>query len=88
MAPDTMPYEVKKLIYDYVDLQTIKNLRQVSKSWASVGVELLLLPTFHVKSHAHDVKRLIDIGSNATLSLQATKVVKKLVFQNSEWDPR
>jgi hypothetical protein len=88
MATDTIPYELKRLIYDYVDLETIKSLRQVSKAWASVGVELLLLPSFNIKSHSLDVQRLIDIGSNPTLSLQAPKVIRKVIFQNSGWDPR
>lgn len=88
MSSDAIPYELKRLIYEFVDLQTIKSLRQVSKAWASVGVELLLLPTFRVTSHSHDLQRLIGIGSNPTLSLQATKVISRIAFQNSGWDPR
>lgn len=88
MAPDTIPYELKRLIYDYVDLQTIKSLRQVSRAWASVGVELLLLSSFHIKSHSLDVQRLIDIGSSPAVSLQAAKTIKRIVFQNSRWSPR
>ncbi|KAG0652173.1 hypothetical protein D0Z07_1322, partial [Hyphodiscus hymeniophilus] len=86
MASNTFPYEIKRLIYDYADLPTIKSLRQVSKAWALVGVELILLPTFHINSHLHDVQRLLDIGSHPTLSLQAVKVINKLSFQNTGWD--
>jgi hypothetical protein len=87
MAPDTIPYEIKRFVYDYVDLQTIKSLRQVSKAWASVGLELLLLPSFFIKSHSVDVRRLIDIGSRPVVSRQAAKTIKKVIFQNSGWDP-
>lgn len=88
MAPDTIPYELKRLIYDYVDLQTIKSLRQVSKSWASVGLEPLFLPTFFVKYHSRDVQRLIDIESAEATRFQAKKTIKKLIFQNSGWNSR
>jgi hypothetical protein len=87
MAQDTIPYELKRLIYDYVDLETIRSLRQVSKAWASVGLELLLLPSFFVKSHSVDVKRLRDIGTGPVVSNQAAKTINKVIFQNSGWIP-
>ena len=87
MAPD-IPYELKRLIYDFVDLETIKSLRQVSKAWASVGTELLLLPSFFVKSHSVDTHRLLDIGSSPAVSYQAAKTIKKVIFQNSGWNPK
>jgi hypothetical protein len=88
MAPDAIPYEIKRLIYDYVDFKTIKSLRQVSKAWASVGIELLLLPSFFIKNHSIDVRRLLDIGSSPTVSHQAAKTIKNIIFQNSRWSPK
>jgi hypothetical protein len=78
-----LPYEVKRLIYDYVDLETLKSLRLASASWAVVGLELLLLPSFIVKSHSIDVPRLVSIGASPNVSRQAAKVIKKVKFYSS-----
>jgi hypothetical protein len=72
-----LPYEVKRLIYNYVDLETLKSLRLVSTSWAVVGLELLLLPSFVVKSYS------IDIGASPNVSRQAGRVIKTIKFCNS-----
>lgn len=88
MAEVIIPNEVKILICAYLDLDNIKNLRQVSSSWAAVGCELLLLPTFSVKSYSVDIPRLISIGSSPGLSRQASKVVKTVAFGSIDWDPR
>jgi hypothetical protein len=88
MAEVIIPNEVKILICAYLDLDNIKNLRQVSSSWAAVGCELLLLPTFSVKSYSVDIPRLISIGSSPGLSRQAAKVVKTIAFGSIDWDPR
>jgi hypothetical protein len=88
MARDIFPYEIKRLIYDYVDLQTLKCLGWVSKAWASVGLELLLLPSFFVKSYSIDLHRLIDIGKSPTVSRQATNVLKKTIFQSKRLGPQ
>jgi hypothetical protein len=88
MAEVFIPNEIKRLIFEYLDLDSIKNLRQVSSSWAAVGCELLLLPTFGVKSYSVDIPRLISIGSSPELSRQAVKVVKTIAFGNINWDPR
>ena len=73
MAEVIIPYEVKRLIYEYLDLDNIKALRQVSSSWAAVGSELLLLPTFGVKSYSVDIPRLISIGSSPGFSPKRPK---------------
>jgi hypothetical protein len=80
MAKDVLPFEVKRLIYDYVDLKSFKSLRLVSTSWAAAGLEVLLLPTFFVRSSSIDVARLKAIGANPKISNQAAHIVKKLVF--------
>jgi hypothetical protein len=87
MAEVILPNEVKRLIYEYLDLDSIKNLRQVSSSWAAVGCELLLLPSFNVKSYSVDIPRLISIGSSPELSVQAAKIVKTISFRSIDWDP-
>lgn len=87
MALDSVPYEIKRLIYDYADLQTIKDLRQVSKSWASVGLNYLLLPGFNIKS-SNDVDRLSSISTSDRVAQYAAKTVKCLIFQSRGWDPR
>lgn len=78
-----LPYEVKRLIYGYVDIETLKSLRLVSTSWAAVGLDVLLLPSFIVKSYSIDIPRLISIGSSLDASRQAARVIKKIKFYSS-----
>ena len=80
LAEDVLPFEVKRLIYDYVDLRTFRSLRLVSTSWAAAGLEVLLLPTFFVGSSSLDGARLKAIGASTTVSSQAAHIVRKLVF--------
>jgi hypothetical protein len=87
MAEAILPNEVKRLIYEYLDLDSIKNLRQVSSSWAAVGRELLLLPSFTVKSYSVDIPRLISIGSSPEFSEQAARIVRTVSFGSVDWDP-
>ncbi|PVH87048.1 hypothetical protein DL98DRAFT_289880 [Cadophora sp. DSE1049] len=86
MAEITLPFEVKRLIYDHVDLPTIKSLRLVSQSWAAVGIELLFLPTFTIKSSAIDISRLLNIGSRPQVAQQAAKTIRTLSFWSNDWD--
>jgi hypothetical protein len=81
------PYEIKRLICSYTNLATLKTLRQVSKSWSAAGLDLLLLPTFSVKSSL-DIQRLLSISTSPAVSAHASKTVKCLVFQSHGWDPR
>ncbi len=78
-----LPCEVKRLIYEHVDLEILKSLRLVSTSWAAVGLELLLLPSFVVTSYSLDVRRLSDIGICPNVSRQAARVIKTIKFYNS-----
>ena len=78
-----LPYEVKRLIYDYVGVETLKSLRLVSTSWAVVGVESLLLPSFTVRSYSLDIPRLIGIGASPNVSRQAARVIRKIKFYSS-----
>jgi len=87
MTEDILPYEVKRLIFDYVDLETLKQLRLTSHSWAAVGTELLLLPTLFIKSYSVDIPRLTSIGNSPTVSQHAATTVKSVVFQSLDWDP-
>jgi len=84
---DKLPYEVKRLVFDHVDLQTLKHLRLVSRSWATAGTELLLLPTLFVRSYSIDIPRLNRIGQSPAVSRHAATTVKTLVFQSVDWDP-
>jgi hypothetical protein len=84
---DNVPYEIKRLIYDHADLQTLKAFRQVSKSWASAGLNSLLLPDFNIKSSC-DVDRLLSISTSPGIAREAAKTVKCLIFQSRGWDPR
>ena len=86
MAETTLPFEVKRLIYDHIDLPTIKSLRLVSQSWAAVGIELLFLPTFTIKSSAIDISRLLKIGSRPQVAQQAAKTIRTLSFWSNDWD--
>jgi hypothetical protein len=85
---DIFPYELKRLIYDASDLSTLKALRCVSKAWASVGADLLLLPTFSLRSYAHDLSRLLSISRSAVVGPRAAHTVSTLIFQSNGWDPR
>ena len=86
MDETTLPFEVKRLIYDHIDLPTIKSLRLVSQSWAAVGIELLFLPTFTIKSSAIDISRLLKIGSRPQVAQQAAKTIRTLSFWSNDWD--
>ncbi|KAH9222676.1 hypothetical protein DL95DRAFT_380393 [Leptodontidium sp. 2 PMI_412] len=86
MAEIKLPFEVKRLICDHVDLPTLKSLRLVSQDWAAVGIELLLLPTFVVKSSAIDISRLMSIGSHPAVARQAARTVRAINFWSNDWD--
>ncbi|KAG4444058.1 hypothetical protein IFR05_000411 [Cadophora sp. M221] len=86
MAEIKLPFEVKRLICDHVDLQALKILRFVSKDWAAVGIELLLLPTFVVKSSAIDISRLMSIGSHPEVARQAARTIRAINFWSNDWD--
>ncbi|CAL3964715.1 unnamed protein product [Diplocarpon coronariae] len=87
MTELTLPFEVKRLIYDHIDLSTLKSMRLVSHSWAAVGIELLLLPTFVVKSSALDISRLLSIGSSPAVARHAARIVRTINFHSNDWDP-
>ncbi|CZR54454.1 uncharacterized protein PAC_04338 [Phialocephala subalpina] len=83
----SLPHEIKRLIFDSADIHTIKALRLVSSSWASIGLEVLLLPTFVIKSPAVDFQRLVDIGNHYNTAQQAAKTINTLEFRDNEYDP-
>ena len=84
---DNVPYEIKRLIYDRIDFQSLKSLRQVSKAWASAGLSLLLLPEFRINS-SRDIDRLSSISTSPDVSREAARTVRSLIFQSRGWDPR
>lgn len=84
---DKLPYEVKRLIFDHVDLHTLKQLRLASNSWATVGAEFLLQPTLFVKSYSIDIPRLTSIGQSPTISRHAATKVINIIFQSVDWEP-
>jgi hypothetical protein len=86
-AHDLFPHEIKILIYQHVDLESLKTLRYASPSWASAGLQYLLLPTFNVRS-TRDIHRLLAIGLSPNVSHQAAKTITRLSFQSQGWDPR
>ena len=83
-----LPFEVKILIYNYVDLKTFKALRLVSPSWAAAGLEVLLLPTFFMAFSSIDAARLQAFCTSSKVSSHAGHVVKNMVFQTNDWDPK
>jgi hypothetical protein len=84
---DRFPYEIRRLIYEHATLETLKALRQISKSWASTGLELLLLPEFKIKSSL-DIQRLLVTSTSPDVSQHAAKTVKCLSLETDGWDPR
>ncbi|KAF8864110.1 hypothetical protein BDZ45DRAFT_53555 [Acephala macrosclerotiorum] len=82
-----LPHEIKRLVFDHADIDTFKALRLVSSSWASVGLEVLFLPTFVVKSPGIDLRRLIGIGNRYNTAQQAAKTITTLEFRDNEYDP-
>jgi hypothetical protein len=83
MAEAALPHEVRRLVFDHLDLEALKTLRQVSTSWATVGTELLLLPSFVVKSYSIDVPRLISIGGSQNVSRLAARIIKTIKFYST-----
>ncbi|KUJ21041.1 uncharacterized protein LY89DRAFT_681667 [Mollisia scopiformis] len=84
---NTLPHEIKRLIFDHADLETAKALRLVSSSWAVVGLDILFLHTFVIKSYPTDLQRLINIGNNHNTAVQAAKIINTLEFRDKEYDP-
>jgi len=84
---DTLPYEIKRIVYKHSDLLAIKQLRLVSRSWAAAGIASLLLPRFSISSFS-DILRLKAIGCNPRVSQQAAITVNTLVLQTIGWDAK
>ncbi|CAG8973577.1 hypothetical protein HYALB_00009645 [Hymenoscyphus albidus] len=87
MATDSLPYEIKRMIFDYLNLSIVKALRLVSKSWSIVGTEFLFPATYHVRSFTKDILRLIEISQSPNFSHQFTKSTKEITFQITDWLP-
>ncbi|CAG8959149.1 hypothetical protein HYFRA_00013012 [Hymenoscyphus fraxineus] len=87
MATDNLPYEIKRMIFDHLNLPIIKVLRLVSKSWSTVGIEFLFTASYHVRSFTKDILRLIEISQSPNVSHQFAKSTKEITFQITDWLP-
>lgn len=87
MQPEVrLPNEIKLMIFKNCTLASLKTLRLVSKSWAAVGLDILLLPTFVISPHRRDISRLLNISQHPTLSCLALKTIRTLEFIGNDWD--
>lgn len=64
---DSLPVELLRLIYEYCDPPTVRRLRRVSPTLASVGYDYLIAPRFTALGWKDDVKRLHSIASHERL---------------------
>lgn len=69
---DQLPNEIKDQIVSYLqpDLESIRNIRLVSKSWAFLGSPYLLSPTLTALPHRDDFTRLVEVAQHPYFSQQ------------------
>lgn len=64
---DSLPVELVRLIFQYCDVLSVRNLRQVSGTLAEVGYEFLLSPSFTAVAWRDDITRLHSIATHDRL---------------------
>ena len=76
---DQLPNELKTQIFGYLepDLESIRNIRLVSRSWAFLGSLYLLDPTFNMLSNRDDMTRLVEIAQHPYFSQRIKKLAIK-----------
>ena len=76
---DQLPNELKTQIIGYLepDLESIRNIRLVSRSWAFLGSPYLLDPTFNMLSNRDDMNRLVEIAQHPYFSQRIKKLAIK-----------
>lgn len=63
----SLPVELLRLIYDYCDPPTVRNLRRVSRLLASIGYDYLIPPHFIARGANKDAERLLSIAVHERL---------------------
>lgn len=71
---DILPTELRQAILRYLDLPSLKLIRLTSKSWASLGEEYLILPTFYSTLYRNDFTRLNELSQHPYYSTRITKI--------------
>ena len=67
---DRLPNETKDLVLGYLksDVEAIKNIRLVARSWAFLAAPYLLSPVFTALPHRDDFTRLIEVSQHPYFS--------------------
>lgn len=80
-----LPLELKTLVAEYLGLHDVRNLRSVSKAWATAGnPELFKGGLFTMRPYLNDMERLKEIGTRPWLA----KYVKHIKIYVGDVDPR
>ncbi|TVY54846.1 hypothetical protein LSUE1_G009999 [Lachnellula suecica] len=82
-----LPIELRRAVFEQCDRGTVKALRRASSSWASIGEEYLLSPTFTTYPYQNDRDRLDSISKHERLSKQ----IQNVCFNHgeiNEWHAR
>ena len=76
---DQLPNELKTQIFGYLepDLESIRNIRLASRSWAFLGSPYLLDTTFDMHSNRDDMNRLVEIAQHPYFSQRIKKLAIK-----------
>jgi hypothetical protein len=84
---DELPTELRRAVFEQCDRETVKSLRQTSKTWAKIGEDYLLPSTFTTYPYRKDRDRLDSISQHQGLAKQ----IQKLCFNHgeiNEWHAR
>jgi hypothetical protein len=65
---DAIPTELRRHILTLCTAGAVKALRLTCKSWATLGFEYLITPTFTILSHRPDFTRLLAVSEIPLLS--------------------
>jgi hypothetical protein len=77
---DSLPTEIRQCILEFADLESIKAIRCVSKSWAALGQEYLITPSFVSLPYRDDFTRLLSISKHQDFS----PLIKSIHFNQGE----
>ncbi|KAH8592896.1 hypothetical protein B0O99DRAFT_596721 [Bisporella sp. PMI_857] len=75
---ENLPIELRQNILQYVDLSSLKAIRQTSKAWADLGEEYLISPSFTALPCRSDMDRLLSISKHPKLSYRVQSVTINL----------
>jgi hypothetical protein len=77
---DRLPVELRQTLLELLDRPELKAIRLTSKSWASLGAEYLVSPSFTTFPYRDDITRLINLSAHPKFSFR----IQSLTFNLGE----